>query len=42
MLSLSDEDYEYIKAHWDNMTRVERFWWLHDHGFFKNYITING
>ena len=42
MLSLSDEDYEYIKAHWDNMTRIERFWWLHDHGFFKNYITING
>lgn len=42
MLSLSDGDYEYIKAHWDNMTLVERFWWLHDHGFFKRYITING
>lgn len=42
IISLSDEDYEYIKAHWNNMTHVERFWWLHDHGFFKRYITING
>lgn len=41
MLSLNDGDYEYIKTHWDNMTRIERFWWLHDHGFFNNYITIN-
>lgn len=42
MLSLTDSDYEYIKAHWGNMTLVERFWWLHDQGFFKRYITING
>ncbi len=42
MLSLTDSEYEYIKAHWDNMTRVERFWWLHDQRFFKKYITING
>lgn len=42
ILSLSDEGYEYIKAHWDNMTGVERFWWLHDHGFYNRYITING
>ena len=42
ILSLSDGDYEYLKTYWDNMTRIERFWWLHDHGFFKRYITING
>lgn len=42
ILYLSDGDYEYIKAHWENMTLIERFWWLHDHGFYKRYITING
>ena len=42
ILSLNDGDYEYIKKHWDNMTCIERFWWLHDHVFFNNYITING
>lgn len=38
MLYLSDGDYEYIKVHWDNMTRVERFWWLHDKGLYTKYI----
>ena len=42
ILLLNDGEYEYIKAHWDNMTGIERFWWLHDHGFFNRYITING
>ena len=42
ILPLSDGDYEYIKNHWDNMTRIGRFWWLHDHGFFSRYVTING
>lgn len=42
ILPLSDGEYEYIKAHWDNMNRIERFWWLHDHGFFSRYITIDG
>ena len=34
---LSDGDYEYIKAHWDNMTRIERFWWLYDKGLYARY-----
>lgn len=42
ILSLCDEDYEYLKNHWDNMTCVGRFWWLHDHGFFSRYVRING
>lgn len=42
MLSLNDGDYEYIKTYWGNMTNIERFWWLHDHGFFNSYLTING
>ena len=37
ILYLSDGDYEYIKAHWDNMTRVERFWWLYDKGLYIKY-----
>lgn len=37
MLYLSDEDYEYITAHWDNMTRTERFWWLYDKGLYTRY-----
>lgn len=37
ILYLSDGDYEYIKAHWDNMTYVERFWWLYDKGFYTRY-----
>ena len=38
ILSLSYEDYEYIKGHWDNMTYVERFLWLVDRGFYKKYV----
>ncbi len=38
ILSLSDEDYEYVKAHWDEMDILERFWWLHDHGFYRRFI----
>lgn len=37
MLYLSDEDYGYITAHWDNMTRIERFWWLYDKGLYARY-----
>ena len=37
ILYLSDGDYEYIKTHWDNMTRVERFWWLYDKGLYTRY-----
>ena len=38
ILSLSDEDYEYIKKHWDGMSHVERFWWLVDKGFYNKYV----
>lgn len=38
IMSLSDEDYEYIKEHWDEMIDVERFWWLVDKGFYKKYV----
>lgn len=38
ILSLSDEDYEYIKKHWDEMSYVERFWWLVDRGLYKKYV----
>lgn len=38
ILSLSDEDYEYIKEHWDDMSYVERFWWLLDRGFYRKYV----
>ena len=38
ILSLSDEDYEYIKKHWDEMSYVERFWWLVDKGLYKKYV----
>lgn len=38
MLSVSDEDYEYIKQHWDGMSFVDRFWWLHDHGLYKRFV----
>lgn len=38
MISVSDEDYEYIKQHWDGMSFVDRFWWLHDHGLYKRFI----
>ncbi len=37
LLYLSDGSYEYIKAHWDNMTRIERFWWLYDKGLYVRY-----
>ena len=38
ILSVSDEDYEYIKTHWDGMGAIERFWWLHDHGLYKRFV----
>ena len=38
ILSLSDEDYEYIKKHWDGMSYIERFWWLMDKGLYKKYV----
>ena len=38
ILSVSDEDYEYIKKHWGKMGYVERFWWMHDHGLYKRFI----
>ena len=38
IMSLSDEDYEYIKKHWDDMDYVERFWWLVDRGLYKKYV----
>lgn len=38
ILSLSDEDYEYIKKHWDEMPHVDRFWWLVDRGMYKKYV----
>ena len=37
LLYLSDGDYEYITAHWDNMTSIERFWWLYDKGLYTRY-----
>jgi hypothetical protein len=38
ILSVSDEDYVYIKEHWDEMDRIQRFWWMHDHGFYRRFI----
>lgn len=38
ILSLSDEDYEYIKKHWEDMSYVERFWWLVDRGMYRKYV----
>lgn len=38
IISVSDEDYEYIKKHWDRMDCVERFWWMHDHGLYKQFM----
>jgi len=38
IMSVSDEDYEYIKTYWDGMNIIERFWWLHDHGLYKRFI----
>lgn len=40
MLSLSDDDFRYIKEHWNDMSYVERFWWLHDHGLYKQFLPI--
>ena len=40
MISLSDMDFRYIKEHWDDMSYVERFWWLHDHGLYKQFVPI--
>lgn len=38
IMSLSDEDYEYIEKHWDEMSYIERFWWLVDKGLYKKYV----
>ncbi len=38
LLSLSDEDYEHIKKHWNEMSYVDRFWWLVDKGMYKKYV----
>lgn len=38
IMSLSDEDYEYIKKHWGGMTYIDRFWWMVDRGFYKKYV----
>ena len=38
MLSLSDKDYEYLGSHWGGMSYVERFWWLHDHGMYSQFL----
>lgn len=40
MISLSNEDFRYIKEHYDDMSYVERFWWLHDHGLYKQFVPI--
>lgn len=40
MISLSDEDYEYLKEHWVEMDYVERFWWMHDHGLYNRFVPI--
>lgn len=38
IISISDKDMEYVKAHWNTMNYVERFWWLVQHRFYKKYI----
>lgn len=38
LLSLSYEDYAYLKYHWDGMSIVDRFWWMYDHGLYKRFI----
>lgn len=38
IISISDKDMEYVKAHWGNMNYVERFWWLVEHRFYNKYI----
>lgn len=40
IISVSDEDYEYIREHWNEMNYVERFWWLHDRGLYKRFNNI--
>ena len=42
IITISDKDMEYVKAHWDNMNYVERFWWLVEHQFYKKFITNEG
>lgn len=41
MISLSDEDYEYLKEHWAEMDYVQRFWWLHEHGLYNRFVPID-
>ncbi len=38
IISVPDEDYEYIKEHWGKMNAIQRFWWFHDHGLYKRFI----
>lgn len=38
IINISDKDMEYVKAHWNTMNYVERFWWLVEHRFYKKYI----
>mgnify|MGYP003436562995 FL=1 len=38
IITISDKDMEYVKAHWNTMNYVERFWWLVEHRFYKKYI----
>ena len=38
IMSLSYEDYEYIKEHWDGMDYIQRFWFMVEKGFYKKYV----
>lgn len=40
IISVSDEDFEFIKEHWGDMGRVERFYWLMDKGLYKRFYNI--
>ncbi len=40
IITISDKDMEYVKAHWNTMNYVERFWWLVEHRFYYNYISV--
>lgn len=38
IITISDKDMEYVKAHWSTMNYVERFWWLVEHRLYRKYI----
>lgn len=38
IMSVPDEEFEYLKEHWKSMEYIERFWWLHDRGLWKRYL----